>query len=139
MRAASRLAEPLLARLERSCARVSTNHSILDRHGDDESYHPSVPPDAVAYAHSTEEVQAIVRLCSESRTPLVPFGTGTSLEGHIQATHGGVCLDLSEMDSVLQVNDADMDCRVQAGVTREALNEELRQTGMFFTLEIMGL
>ncbi|KAL1524279.1 hypothetical protein AB1Y20_019182 [Prymnesium parvum] len=125
----------LLARIERVCHRISTNASILERHGDDESYHPALPPDVVAFAHSTEEVQAIVRLCAETRTPLIPFGTGTSLEGHIQAVRGGVCLDLSEMNQVLQLHPDDMDCRVQAGVTRVALNAELRATGLSFPFD----
>ena len=130
----ARVSDGLLASLER-CARVSTNPSILDRHGDDESHHPSVPPAAVVFATSTEEVQAIVRVCAESRTPLIPFGAGTSLEGHITAIHGGVCLDLSEMNSVLEVNEDDMDCRVQAGVTRLSINEHLRATGLHFPVD----
>ena len=129
-RAKARVTDALLSQLEGVCNRVTTNASILSRHGDDESYHPAVPPEAVAYARSTEEVVAVVRACAETRTPLIPFGAGTSLEGHIQATDGGVCLDLSEMNEVLQVNDEDMDCRVQAGVTRLRLNEELRATGL---------
>lgn len=127
--------DALLARLERVAHRVSTNRSILDRHGDDESHHPSVPPSAVVYAHSTEEAAAVVRLCAETRTPLVSFGTGTSLEGHIQAVQGGVCLDVSEMNAILDVNELDMDCRVQAGVTRKALNTHLRETGLQFPVD----
>ena len=127
--------DALLAQLERVAHRVTTNASILDRHGDDESHHPSVPPSAVVYAHSTEEVSAVVRLCAETRTPLISFGTGTSLEGHIQAVHGGVCLDLSEMNGILEVNAADMDCRVQAGVTRKSLNSHLRETGLHFPVD----
>ena len=127
--------DALLAQLERVVHRVTTNASILDRHGDDESHHPSVPPSAVVYAHSTEEVSAVVRLCAETRTPLISFGTGTSLEGHIQAVHGGVCLDLSEMNGILEVNAADMDCRVQAGVTRKSLNSHLRETGLHFPVD----
>lgn len=105
------ISDVLLSRLERACHRVTTNASILARHGDDESYHSSVPPEAVAYARSTEEVQSIVRICGETSTPIIPFGSGTSLEGHIQAVEGGISLDLSEMNKVLQVNADDMDCR----------------------------
>ena len=130
----SRVSTELLQSLERTVA-VSTNPSILHRHGDDESYHEVRPPDVVAFARSTEEVQAVVRLCAESRTPLIPFGAGTSLEGHIQAVHGGVCLDLSEMNTVMSVNAEDMDCRVQAGVRRLQLNQELRQTGLCFPVD----
>jgi D-lactate dehydrogenase (cytochrome) len=124
-----------LSKLESLCNRVTTNATILDRHGDDESHQPAVAPEAVAYAHSTEEVQAIVRVCAESNVPIIPFGTGTSLEGHIQALHGGVCLDLSEMNQVLEVNEADLDCRVQAGVTRLSLNTDLRHTGLQFPVD----
>ena len=129
------VSDGLLTRLESAAHRVTTNASLLDRHGDDESHHASVPPDAVVYAHSNEEVQAVVRLCAETHTPLISFGTGTSLEGHIQAVQGGICLDLSEMCSVLEVNEADMDCRVQAGVTRKALNTHLRETGLLFPVD----
>jgi D-lactate dehydrogenase (cytochrome) len=124
----------MLNQLEAIC-RVSTNPSILSRHGDDESHHPALPPSAVAYARSTADVQAVVRLCNEARVPLIPYGSGTSLEGHIQATRGGVCLDMSEMAEVLRVSQADMDCSVQAGVTRVALNKHLRQTGLRFTVD----
>ena len=133
--ASSHLDTATLQRLERVAHRVTTNASICDRHGDDESHHKSVPPSAVVYAHSTAEVQEIIRVCSETRTPLISFGSGTSLEGHIQAIHGGVCLDLSEMNHVIEVNEEDLDCRVQAGVTRKALNEHLRATGLTFSVD----
>ena len=129
------VSDGLLTRLEAVANRVTTNASLCERHGDDESHHACVPPEAVVYAHSTEEVQSVVRLCGETRTPLIPFGTGTSLEGGIMATHGGVCLDLSEMSAVLECHDEDMDCRVQAGVTRLALNTHLRATGLHFPVD----
>lgn len=135
VRAAAALDDALMSRLERAAHRVTTNASIVDRHGDDESHHPSVPPQAVVYARSTEEVQAIVRLCGETRTPIIPFGTGTSLEGHICATRGGISLDLSEMNEILEVNDEDMDARVEAGVTRLSLNDALRATGLTFPVD----
>ena len=129
------LGDALMSRLEAAC-RVSTNASILDRHGDDESHHPAQPPAAVAYARSTEEVQAVVRLCAEHRVPLIPFGAGTSLEGHIVATRSGsVSLDLSEMNALLDVSVEDMDCAVQAGLTRLSLNSELRHTGLRFPVD----
>lgn len=127
--------DQLLERLERVAQRVTTNASICERHGDDESHHSAVPPEVVVYADSTECVQAVVRLCGETRTPLIPFGTGTSLEGHIQAVRGGVCLDISEMSRVLETNAADMDVRCEAGVTRLALNTHLRATGLHFPID----
>ena len=116
-------------------ARVSLNANICERHGDDESHHRAVAPEAVVYVRSTEEAQAVVRICAETRTPIIPFGTGTSLEGHIQANQGGISLDLSEMNNVLEVNDEDLDCRVQGGETRLALNNHLRETGLHFPVD----
>ena len=124
--------EPLRALLG---DRVSTNHSILEQHGHGESWHPPQAPDAVCFARSTEEVASIVRLCAASRTPVIAFGTGTSLEGQVQAVEGGVCIDLSQMNQVIEVNSEDLDCRVQAGVTRLELNHYLRETGLFFPVD----
>lgn len=115
--------------------RVSTAAAVREHHGSGEDYFPAVPPDAVCFAHSTEEVSAIVKVCAEHGAPIIAYGTGTSLEGHVIALHGGVCIDLSEMNSVLEVNEEDLDCRVQAGVTRKQLNEYLRATGLFFPID----
>ena len=84
---------------------------------------------------SNEEVAQTVRLCHAARVPVIAFGVGTSLEGHVAALYGGVCLDLSRMDRVLEINADDLDCRVQAGVTREQLNAELKGTGLFFPID----
>lgn len=92
-------------------------------------------PDAVVFPHSNEEVAAIVVLCAAYRVPIVPFGAGTSLEGHVAALSGGICIDLSRMDAVLSVSPEAMDCRVQAGIIRQALNEALRHTGLFFPVD----
>ena len=129
------LADRAMSLLERVCSRVTANPTVCDQHGADESHHPAVPPQAVAWARSTEEVAAVVRVCAEERVPLVPFGAGTSLEGHVQALHGGISLDLSEMDAVLETHPEDMDCRVQCGVHRVALNESLRATGLHFPID----
>ncbi len=115
--------------------RLSTARAILDRHGKDETFHAAHPPDAVAFARSTEEVAEIVKICAANRTPIIPYGTGTSLEGHIAALQGGICIDLSQMDQVLKVNAEDLDVTVQAGVTRKQLNEHLRDAGLFFPID----
>ena len=115
--------------------RLSTAAAVRERHGKDESYHPAVAPDAVAFARSTEEVAAIVRACAAQGRPIIAFGTGTSLEGQVAALHGGICIDLSALDEILEVNAEDMDCRVQAGVTRKQLNQHLRDTGLFFPID----
>jgi D-lactate dehydrogenase (cytochrome) len=115
--------------------RLSTSAAVCAQHGKDESYHPPHSPDAVAFAQSTEEVAEIVGLCAQYKTPMVPFGTGTSLEGHVAALKGGVCIDLSQMNQVLRVGAEDLDATVEAGVTRKQLNEYLRDTGLFFPID----
>ena len=115
--------------------RLSTAAAVREHHGNGEDYFDAVPPDVVVFAHSTEEVSAIVKICADHGAPIIAYGTGTSLEGHVLALHGGVCIDLSEMNDVLEVHEEDLDCRVQAGVTRKQLNEELRATGLFFPID----
>ena len=115
--------------------RLSTSQAVREQHGRDESFHAAKAPDAVAFATSTEEVAQMVRLCAQACVPVIPFGTGTSLEGHVAALHGGISLDVSRMNDVIEVNAEDLDCRVQAGVTRKQLNEYLRDTGLFFAID----
>ena len=115
--------------------RVATSPTLLEQHGRGESWHPAQAPDAVAYPESNEEVAAIVGLCAETATPVIAYGTGTSLEGQLQALEGGICIDMSRMNQILEVNAEDMDCRVQAGVTRRELNHYLKDSGLFFPID----
>ena len=109
--------------------RLSTAAAVREQHGKDPTYHAGRAPDAVAFARSTEEVAEIVAICARHGVPVIAFGTGTSLEGHIEALQGGVSVDLSGMDAILEVNAADLDCRVEAGVTRTRLNTHCATPG----------
>ncbi len=115
--------------------RVSVSRGVREHHGKDESYYPYALPDAVAYPHTTEEVRDIVNICRRHRLPIIPYGVGTSVEGHVLAYSGGVCVDLSQMNKVIVVHEEDMDVTVQAGVTRKQLNDEIRHTGLFFPVD----
>jgi D-lactate dehydrogenase (cytochrome) len=134
--AETRTKDPVIEQLRALLgARLSTSAAVREQHGHDESYHPTHAPDAVAFAESTEEVAEIVKICAAHKRPVIPFGTGTSLEGHVAALHGGVSIDVTRMNRILEVNEADLDCRVQPGVTRKQLNEYLRDTGLFFPID----
>ncbi len=115
--------------------RLQTSPSDLDLHGRNETHFPPMPPDAVAYPKSTDEVSQIMRICSAQGCPVIAWGTGTSLEGHALALHGGVTLDMSRMNRVIEINAEDMDVRVQPGLTREELDTELRASGLFFPID----
>ncbi|EJE49201.1 FAD/FMN-dependent dehydrogenase [Acidovorax sp. CF316] len=115
--------------------RLSTSLAVREHHGRDESIFAAMPPDAVAHARTRDEVLAIVRLCRDHRVPLVPYGAGSSLEGHTLATRGGLTLNLQQMDRVLAIHPEDQTATVQPGVTRKALNAELRDTGLFFPID----
>ena len=126
----------LTERLRATCGdRVATGQAIRDQHSHGEGLADGALPDVVVFPQTNEEVAAIVRLCAAARIPVIAFGVGTSLEGHVAALFGGVCIDLSQMSRVLEVNAEDLDCRVQAGVTREQLNAELKGTGLFFPID----
>ena len=115
--------------------RLHTGEAIRRQHGSSETHFEPVLPDAVAFVRSTEEVAALVELCIAHDVPIIPFGAGTSLEGHITPVHGGITIALGEMTEIVAVNREDFDCTVQAGVRREQLNEHLRDQGLFFPID----
>lgn len=115
--------------------RVETGQALREQHGHTTTWLPNQPPDAVIFPQTTDEVQEIVRVCAIHKVPVIPFGTGTSLEGHVNAPAGGISLDFSQMDSILAVHAEDMDVVIQPGVTRKALNTHLRDTGLFFPID----
>jgi D-lactate dehydrogenase (cytochrome) len=115
--------------------RFQTGQSVREQHGHTTTWIENQPPDAVVFPASTREVSDIVAVCAQHKVPVIPYGTGTSLEGHVNAPAGGICIDVSQMDKVLEVNPGDLDCRVQPGVTREALNTHLRDMGLFFPID----
>jgi D-lactate dehydrogenase (cytochrome) len=115
--------------------RVSVSQAVCHAHGKDESWHPAEPPAAVCFPETAEEVAEIVKLCAAAGVAVVPFGTGTSLEGHVQAVNGGDSIDMMRINRILEVNAEDLDCRVEPGVTRKQLNEHLRDMGLFFPID----
>src|SRR6201996_5915095 len=115
--------------------RITTNAALRDHHSHGQDTQPPVLPDAVAFIESTEEACRLMALCHAEHVPVVPWGAGTSLEGHVTPVRGGITLDLSRMNRVLEVSQPDMDCRVEAGVTREQLNVHLRDVGLFFPVD----
>ncbi len=115
--------------------RVVTSQAVREQHGNTVTWIVNQPPDAVVYPQSTEEVQQIVRICSANRVPMIPFGVGTSLEGHVNAPRGGVSIDFRDMNKVLAVHAEDLDCVIEPGITRKALNEQLRDSGLFFPID----
>ena len=115
--------------------RLSLAQAVREHHGRDESPYAPMPPDAVVFAQSTEDAAFVARLCNEHGVPIIPYGVGSSLEGHLLAIQGGVSLDLSGMNQVLSVNAEDLTATVQAGVTRKQLNEHIRDTGLFFPID----
>jgi D-lactate dehydrogenase (cytochrome) len=115
--------------------RFSLSQSLREQHANTLTWLKIEAPDAVLFAETEAEVSEVVRLCAGARVPVIPFGTGTSLEGHLNAPYGGVSLDLSRMNRILVVHEADLDCVVEPGVTRKALNEHLRDLGLFFPVD----
>ena len=128
-------AEMLQALQARFGARCSTAQAVREQHGRDESTYDAPPPDAVVYCESNEDVMAAVKLADQYAVPVIPFGVGSSLEGHLLAVQGGLSLDLSRMNRILRLNPEDLTVTVQAGVTRMQLNNEIRHTGLFVPID----
>ena len=115
--------------------RIRTDEDIREAHAGDASYHRPRLPDAVVFPVCNEEVSKILKLCARYRTPVVPFGTGTAVEGGIVAVQGGVCIDMRRMNRIVRVGNADLDATVEAGVTRKQLNRHLAATGLYFPVD----
>src|SRR6266852_8174873 len=115
--------------------RLITSQAVRDQHAHTTTWLASQPPDAVVMAQETSDIQDVVRICAKNGVPVIAFGTGTSLEGQVNAPAGGVCIDLRDMNRVLEVHAEDLDCVIQPGVTRKALNEHLRDQGLFFPID----
>jgi D-lactate dehydrogenase (cytochrome) len=134
-RNAKRIAAAIAALTAAFGNRVVTSLAVREQHGNTLTWVPNQPPDAVVYPQNTGDVQTIVRICADNRVPVIPFGVGTSLEGHINAPLGGVSMDFRDMNKVLAVHAEDLDCVVEPGITRKALNEHLRDQGLFFPID----
>ncbi|MBR0555148.1 FAD-binding protein [Ciceribacter sp. L1K23] len=115
--------------------RFQTGQSFREQHAHTTTYLPAQLPDGVVFVENVDDVKAVVRTCAAHKVPMIPFGTGTSLEGHVNAPAGGISIDFSRMNRVLEVNSEDLDCTVEPGVTREDLNTHLRDTGLFFPID----
>src|SRR5438874_2414196 len=116
-------------------SRANDSAVVREHHSAGESYHTPAAPDIVCFPHTTEEVAGILKISAAFRVPVVPFGAGTSLEGHVNAIHGGISVDLREMNEVLRVSAEDLDATVEAGVGRLQLNKALRNTGLTFPID----
>src|SRR5436190_13198585 len=115
--------------------RLVSSQAVREQHGNTTTWIANEPPDAVVFPQATEDVQEIVRICAAHKVPVIPFGTGTSLEGHVNAPYGGVSIDFRDMNRVLAVNSQDLDCVIEPGITRKQLNEHLRDQGLFFPID----
>jgi D-lactate dehydrogenase (cytochrome) len=115
--------------------RLVTSQAVREQHGHTTTWIVNQPPDAVVFPQSTEDVQDVVRLCAARHVPIIGYGTGTSLEGQVNAPRGGICLDFRDMNKVLAVHAEDLDCVIEPGVTRKQLNEFLRDKGVFFPID----
>ncbi len=130
-----KLASAIEALAARFGNRLVTSQAVREQHGHTTTWLTNQPPDAVVMAQDTADIQDVVRICAPRGVPVIAFGTGTSLEGQINAPAGGVCIDLRDMNKILAVHPEDLDCVIQPGVTRKALNEHLRDQGVFFPID----
>jgi D-lactate dehydrogenase (cytochrome) len=115
--------------------RVQTGEAIRQQHAHTLTWLANQPPDVVVFVRTTEDVATVVQIAATHKVPLIPFGAGTSLEGHTNAPRGGISLDMTAMNAVLQVNERDLDCVVQAGVSRKKLNDYVKDMGLFFPVD----
>src|SRR3954467_4103329 len=115
--------------------RLITSQAVREQHGHTTTWLPTQPPDGVVLAQETLDIQDVVRICAPRGVPIIPFGTGTSLEGQVNAPAGGICIDMRDMNKVLEVHAEDLDCVIQPGITRKTLNEYLRDQGLFFPID----
>src|SRR5206468_6707536 len=115
--------------------RLITSQAVREQHAHTTTWLPTQPPAAVVMAQETQDIQDVVRICAKHSVPVIAFGTGTSLEGQVNAPAGGICVDLRDMNRILEVHVEDLDCVIQPGVTRKALNEHLRDQGVFFPID----
>src|SRR5215208_6681087 len=129
------LASTIEALAARFGNRLITSQAVREQHAHTTTWLPTQPPDAVVMAQETADIQDVVRICAQFSVPVIAFGTGTSLEGQVNAPAGGVCVDLRDMNQILEVHADDLDCVIQPGVTRKALNEYLRDQGVFFPID----
>jgi D-lactate dehydrogenase (cytochrome) len=116
-------------------SRLVTSQAVREQHGNTLTWVPNQPPDAVVFPQTAADVQEIVRICASHGVPVIPFGTGSSLEGQVNAPYGGVSIDVRDMNRVLAVHADDLDCVIEPGITRKALNEHLRDQGVFFPMD----
>ncbi|MEA2987692.1 MAG: hypothetical protein QOG83_403 [Alphaproteobacteria bacterium] len=129
------VATAIAALAEKFGNRLVTAQAVREQHGNTTTWIANEPPDAVVFPQCADDVQQIVRICASQRVPVIAFGAGTSLEGHVNAPHGGVSIDFRDMNRVLAVHAEDLDCAVEPGVTRKALNDYLRDQGLFFPVD----
>lgn len=129
------IAQAVAVLKQRFGERAQTGQAIREQHGHTTTYVPTQAPDIVIFAHNTQDVQDVVRICAEHKVPVIAFGAGTSLEGQVNAPAGGVSIDLTQMNRVLAVHAEDLDCVIEPGITRRELNEYLRDTGLFFPID----